>query len=170
MGVFDVLFIVACSVFSSLLSELVSYLLVYRTESYQKACARIKVLNVKYLHSVGESKKAQKYKTELKELGAHTSGGSIKTFLFLAVIQWLTFTALSRKYSGMVVAKLPFVPIGLVQGFSHRSIVGSDLTECSFFFIFMLSSVLRSTVQKVLVSRFFLQLMLFLSSQRSIGI
>lgn len=40
-----------------------------------------------------------------------------------------------------MVAKLPFVPIGLVQGLSHRNLVGDDLTDCSFIFLYVLCTM-----------------------------
>lgn len=34
-------------------------------------------------------------------------------------------------FKGIVVAKLPFVPFGLVQSISHRGLEGDDPTDCS---------------------------------------
>lgn len=48
---------------------------------------------------------------------------------------------LNRYYSGIVLAKLPFEPIWLVKGISHRGIEGSDLTDCSFVFIYVLTGM-----------------------------
>ncbi|CAN0332709.1 unnamed protein product, partial [Ectocarpus sp. 4 AP-2014] len=41
-------------------------------------------------------------------------------------------------FAGIVVAKLPFVPISLVQKISHRALEGEDPTDCSVAFIFAL--------------------------------
>ncbi|OMH83321.1 Transmembrane and coiled-coil domains protein 1 [Zancudomyces culisetae] len=41
----------------------------------------------------------------------------------------------------MVVAKLPFVPISLFSGLTHRNLDGTDFTDCSALFAFILSSM-----------------------------
>ncbi|KAG5674267.1 hypothetical protein PVAND_004247 [Polypedilum vanderplanki] len=51
------------------------------------------------------------------------------------------FTALlsmfNNIFDGKVVARLPFVPLSFIQGLSHRSLAGSDFTECSFIFLYI---------------------------------
>jgi hypothetical protein len=50
-----------------------------------------------------------------------------------------------------VVAKLPFVPISWVQGLSHRNLNGEDYTDCSFLFLYILSTMsVRQNLQKIL--------------------
>ena len=44
-------------------------------------------------------------------------------------------------YDQSVVAKLPFTPMPLIQGITHRGIAGSDYTDCSFFFLYALCQV-----------------------------
>lgn len=152
MGAVDVVIIVIVSSLSMLVSEMISWLFVYRTDRYKKSVERVKHLVPLYENAKarGAAKETEKYKGELKQLSSETSGSSIKSFLFLAVVQWLTFTVLSRWYEGVVVAKLPFVPFSLVQGMSHRNIIGNDFTETSFLLIFILTTMLRSVLQKVL--------------------
>ena len=54
-------------------------------------------------------------------------------------------------FEGKVVAKLPFVPISLVQGLSHRNLMGEDLTDCSFIFLYILCTMsIRQNIQKAL--------------------
>ena len=36
------------------------------------------------------------------------------------------------RYEGRVVAKLPFHPISFITGITHRSLLGDDMTDCSF--------------------------------------
>ena len=40
-----------------------------------------------------------------------------------------------------MVAKLPFEPIGLIQGLSHRNLLGEDFTDCSFIFLYVLCTM-----------------------------
>lgn len=54
-------------------------------------------------------------------------------------------------FTGAVVAKLPFQPIPLVQGITHRGLAGADMTDCSFFFIYILCQIsVRGNIQKLL--------------------
>ena len=58
---------------------------------------------------------------------------------------------LSNAYQGVVVAKLPFEPISIFRGVTHRNIIGNDYTDCSMIFIYIMSNVsLRPIIQKVL--------------------
>lgn len=45
------------------------------------------------------------------------------------------------RFDGRIVAKLPFVPIPLLQGLSHRNIRGDDYTDCSFIFFYILCTM-----------------------------
>ena len=53
--------------------------------------------------------------------------------------------------SGIVVAKLPFEPMSMVSGMSHRNLSGDDMREVNLFFFFTLFSTgLRGTINKIL--------------------
>eukprot|EP00731_Ephydatia_muelleri_P024853 Em0016g1124a len=54
-------------------------------------------------------------------------------------------------FDGRVVAKLPFEPFGIVQSVSHRNLMGKDITDCSFLFLYILCTMsIRENVQKLL--------------------
>jgi len=54
-------------------------------------------------------------------------------------------------YQGIVVAKLPFEPIGMISSMSHRGILSNDYTDCSFIFLYVLSNFcIRPVLQKLL--------------------
>ena len=54
-------------------------------------------------------------------------------------------------FDGRVVAKLPFTPIYWVQGLSHRNLLGDDMTDCSFIFLYILCTMsIRQNIQKAL--------------------
>ena len=40
-----------------------------------------------------------------------------------------------------MVAKLPFEPFALLRGISHRNLMGSDFTDCSFIFLYILCTM-----------------------------
>jgi len=67
----------------------------------------------------------------------------------------IVFTALlsifNSIFDGRIVAKLPFQPIGFLQGISHRNLPGTDYTDCSFIFLYILCTMaIRQNVQKLL--------------------
>ena len=45
------------------------------------------------------------------------------------------------RFDGRVVANLPFTPISLIQGISHRNLPGEDYTHCSFIFLYILCTM-----------------------------
>lgn len=53
------------------------------------------------------------------------------------------------RFDGRVVAFLPFQPISLVQNLTHRNLPGEDFTECSFIFLYILSTMSIRQVSKV---------------------
>jgi hypothetical protein len=55
------------------------------------------------------------------------------------------------RFGGQVVAKLPFHPVSLLTPLTHRGLVTADMTDCSPYFIYMLTSLaLRATVRRAL--------------------
>ena len=60
------------------------------------------------------------------------------------------------RFEGRVVAKLPFVPIGLFQGLSHRGLTGDDYTECSFIFLYILCTMSIRQVKLLIFTIYFI--------------
>ena len=53
--------------------------------------------------------------------------------------------------SGIVVAKLPFEPMSMISGMSHRNLSGDDMREVNLFFFFTLFSTgSRGLINKIL--------------------
>lgn len=70
---------------------------------------------------------------------------------FVAVFMMVFMSMLSSAYQGVVVAKLPFQPVSFIQGITHRNLLGSDVTDCSMIFVYILSNIsLRPIIQKLL--------------------
>ncbi|GKA54587.1 calcium load-activated calcium channel-like protein [Tanacetum coccineum] len=56
-----------------------------------------------------------------------------------------------KNIQGKTVAKLPFVPLRIVQKMSHRGLQGEDYTDCSMAFLYFLCSIsIRTNLQKFL--------------------
>ena len=73
----------------------------------------------------------------------------------ISISPGFAFTALLSMFNsifdGRVVAKLPFTPIYWVQGLSHRNLLGDDMTDCSFIFLYILCTMsIRQNIQKAL--------------------
>nr|CAG4636525.1 EOG090X0DWG [Eubosmina coregoni] len=156
----DTLLIVGISVFTALLGEGVTWLLVYKTEKYQKLKAEIdrqskKLEKIKEGHSDALDKqfkkKVDREEEKLKNNNRDLSLVKMKSMLAIG----FAFTALlgmfNSIFDGRVVAKLPFTPISFVQGLSHRNLPGDDYTDCSFIFLYILCTMsIRQNIQKLL--------------------
>jgi len=156
----DTLLIVFISVFTALLGEGVTWLLVYKTEKYQRLKAEIERQSKK-LEKIKETysdtldkqhrKKIDREEEKLKNNNRDLSLVKMKSMLAIG----FAFTALlgmfNSIFDGRVVAKLPFTPISWVQGLSHRNLPGDDYTDCSFIFLYILCTMsIRQNIQKLL--------------------
>lgn len=65
------------------------------------------------------------------------------SFAFMALLSMF-----NSIFDGRVVAKLPFEPISLVRGLSHRGLLGEDYTDCSFLFLYILCTMSIRQVSK----------------------
>ena len=48
---------------------------------------------------------------------------------------------MNRAFAGVVIAKLPFQPASFLQSMTHYGLPGTDYTECSITFFFVLSNM-----------------------------
>ena len=51
--------------------------------------------------------------------------------IFLSVVMLVLYQLLKQYYNGVVVAKLPFVPIALFRKLTHSGLDTDDFTDCS---------------------------------------
>ena len=73
--------------------------------------------------------------------------------MFVVGLFMLTFvTTLNKSYAGSVVARLPFTPPSIFKNITHYGIPGSDYTECSITFAFLLCNMSVATYLKKLFS------------------
>ncbi|KYQ93331.1 hypothetical protein DLAC_06001 [Tieghemostelium lacteum] len=163
MAVSDIVFIILISIGSTLLSEGISWLLIYRTEQYKRSKQNIEKLQAQIdkikeqeshtavLAKKGKDKKLERAEESLKNANKDLTTGKMKSMFAVAISMVALFSYLNSIFDGKVVCKLPFEPIGFLQGFSHRNLAGNDFTDCSMTFIYVLCSMgIRSNIQMIL--------------------
>ena len=153
--------ILLIAIVTACLSELTLYLLVYRTEHYKKLKLTLekqakklekKKESAAWTPKLGSNQKKKLEKTEEKLQVDNREINMIK--MKSMVILGFTFTALlgmfNQIFDAVVVARLPFEPIPFLQGITHRNLMGSDMQDCSFIFLYILSTMaIRENLQKL---------------------
>jgi len=151
---------VLSSFFSSLVAEGLAWLLIYRTERYQKMTNDLKRLNKRVekvrsenegLNSTSQKKKVKTAEEDLQTVSRNLSFEKMKSDAIIFMGFMVVFLSiLGSVYDGRSIGKLPFEPFSLLQGISHRNLPGSDITDCSYLFIYVLSSIIfRTNIQKI---------------------
>lgn len=166
----DSLSVVAISAATAVLCEAISWLLIYRTATYNSLRATIerhsrKLDAMKSSSSGGSSassgaaqpagssraKKMDRVETSLKDAARELSLAKLKSGAVVAAVLFVVFGLLNSLFEGRAVAKLPFAPVPLVQRMSHRGLPGTDPTDCSMVFLYFLCSMsIRTNLQKLL--------------------
>ncbi|CAH8682331.1 unnamed protein product [Schistosoma rodhaini] len=137
-----------------------TWLFVYRTEKYQKLKAEVdkQSKRLEKQRDVTESaidrtakKRLEKQEERFKNINRELSMVKMKSMFAVGLIFTSLFNVFSSMFDGRVVAKLPFVPFSWIQGLSHRNLPGSDFTDASFVFVYILCTMsIRQNVQKIL--------------------
>ncbi|XP_017608161.1 uncharacterized protein LOC108454267 [Gossypium arboreum] len=159
----DSLTVVAISFCTAIVCEAISWLLIYRTNSYKslkssidKAAKKLEIMKTdqnpsKLSTKKSKTKKIDRVETSLKESSRDLSLFKFKSGAVVALVLIVVFGFLNSLFEGKVVAKLPFKPIGIVMKMSHRGLKGDDSTDCSMVFLYFLCSIsIRTNLQKFL--------------------
>ncbi|KZV37917.1 transmembrane and coiled-coil domains protein 1-like [Dorcoceras hygrometricum] len=162
----DSLTVVGISVCTALVCEAISWLLIYRTSSYKslkssidKASKKLETMKTSDATAVSSNlikkssrtKKIDRVETSLKESSRDLSLFKFKSGAVVALVLFMVFGLLNSLFEGKAVAKIPFVPIRVVQKMSHRGLLGDDMTDCSMAFLYLLCSIsIRTNLQKFL--------------------
>lgn len=160
----DSLTVVGISVCTAVVCEAISWLLIYRTNSYKslkstidKASKKLETMKTdpnaapKISLKKSKTKKIDRVETSLKESSRDLSLFKFKSGAVVALVLFVVFGFLNNLFEGKAVAKLPFVPIRIVQKMSHRGLQGDDPTDCSMAFLYFLCSIsIRTNLQKFL--------------------
>merc|ERR1711934_45534 len=161
--------ILGISLLSAIGSEAVSWVLIYRKDSYHRLVENLKKEQSKLDKKLEEDengssnrrgrsqkpmKEQAKYKrgdARIKEMHRELQTTRMSSMMVIAVVMIVVFSTLSQMYDAKVTAKLPFTPFGFIQGISHRNVPGEDMTDCSFVFLYALTSLaIRANLQKAL--------------------
>ncbi|KAJ0088286.1 hypothetical protein Patl1_32924 [Pistacia atlantica] len=158
----DSLTVVGISFCTAIVCECISWLLIYRTNSYKslkssidKASKKLETMKTdnptKISLKKSKTKKIDRVETSLKESSRDLSLFKFKSGAVVALVLFVVFGLLNSLFEGKVVAKLPFKPFGIVMKMSHRGLVGDDATDCSMAFLYFLCSIsIRTNLQKFL--------------------
>ncbi|CAM8880229.1 hypothetical protein QQ045_020999 [Rhodiola kirilowii] len=158
----DCLTVVGISICTAIVCESISWLLIYRTDSYKTLRSSIDRASKKLesmktttaapiLKKSSKVKKIDRFETTLKESNRDLSLFKFKSGAVVALVLFVVFGLLNSLFEGKPVAKLPFVPLRIVYKMSHRGLLGDDPTDCSMAFLYFLCSIsIRTNLQKFL--------------------
>jgi hypothetical protein len=149
-----------CEVLAYVLSmafaiEGVMYLVVYRTERWQRLKSKVVKLHREVTKKTGEDGSLGK---KVKVLAKDLKGASVALYQMkyrcnfgvcaaYGILIWM----LSVKYDGQAVAVLPFTPLRFLQRITARGLDGRPQNECCLHFFYILCSMaLKDTVHKAL--------------------
>ncbi|XP_076053834.1 calcium load-activated calcium channel [Oratosquilla oratoria] len=156
----DTLFIVFISICTAFFGEGLTWLLVYRTEKYQKLkaeverqCKRLEKKKEAHGDSIDrqQKRKIEREEERLKNSNRDLSLVKMKSMFATGFVFTALLSMFNSIFEGRVVAKLPFTPLSWIQGLSHRNLLGEDYTDCSFIFLYILCTMsIRQNIQKLL--------------------
>ncbi|WCJ34050.1 Calcium load-activated calcium channel [Euphorbia peplus] len=153
----DSLTVVGISICTAVVCEAISWILIYRTNSYKslkssidKASKKLETMKTVTIKK-SKTKKIDRVESSLKESSRDLSLFKFKSGAVVALVLFIVFGLLNSLFEGKVVAKLPFKPIAIVRKMSHRGLQGDDATDCSMAFLYFLCSIsIRTNLQKFL--------------------
>ncbi|XP_055319363.1 calcium load-activated calcium channel [Sitodiplosis mosellana] len=156
----DTVLIIFISLCTAFLGEGLTWLLVYRTDKFQKLKTEIEKQSKKLekrKETLGDSldkqhkKKIERDEEKLKNNNRDLSLVKMKSMLATGFAFTALLSMFNSIFDGRIVARLPFLPISWIQGLSHRNLPGDDYTECSFIFLYILCTMsIRQNIQKLL--------------------
>jgi uncharacterized membrane protein (DUF106 family) len=134
--------------------------MMYRKDEYKSISSEVEKLNkklekLKNTHVIqaqnkSHEKKIHTIEDQLKKTSQQMMFNSMKCNVIIAVMMIAVLNLVGTHFQGMIVAKLPFEPFGIIQGITHRNIEGTDYTDCAYLFIYILSTfVIRNNIKKI---------------------
>ncbi len=150
--------ILAASVVASFTIEGLSWLLVYRTANFKRlqseldrSSRKLEVIKAAPSTATKKDKKQTRLEDQLKSTSQQLNATRFRTGLITSGLLLLLYRLITTALDGVVVAKLPFEPPGFMQKVTHAGLMGSDITDCSAAFMYVVGAVgIRTNVQKLM--------------------
>lgn len=96
-------------------------------------------------------KNVARLEEEVKEATTKMSGMKFRSNFLSSAFFFLLYRYISSRYTGTVVARLPFEPWGFVRNFAMRGLSGVDTRVCGFGLVYSLATMaLKANVPKAL--------------------
>jgi len=161
MSVWSAVCIMGLCAVGGVVTEVVGYKMLYSKDSYTSAVAlqgrllraaeKLEAKRQRDPSKVSEKQVAQA-RESIKEAARSLSMKKMGVMFVNALLMFALFWVITSVFSGtMATLKLPFAPIGIIQGLSHMGLDGNDLTDCSASFVYALASMsLRTYVVRLL--------------------
>ena len=154
----------------ALLSEVVSWYLVYRKEEFRRVVGQIercnKLIEDKKLNSSNSaassqtstsksnnkvSKKVGRAEDQLKSLTQQLMPFNMRVAMANMVVVLVAYQYLNAMFEGVIVGRLPFTPFSFMTNITHRTLPGEDYRDASAHLIFALTlMVVRTNMQKLM--------------------
>ncbi|KAK4524680.1 hypothetical protein GAYE_SCF05G2583 [Galdieria yellowstonensis] len=148
--------LLGCTLAICSFSEGILYLLVYRTEDYQRKIAHFHDLHrklekernaiVTYDRRRAQERKISNLEESVKAASADMNLAKMKVNLAISALYFLFYRFLNALFQRQVMARLPFVPIKWLWGMTHRNLEGDDYRDCSFVFLYTLASMFLKAI------------------------
>lgn len=97
-------------------------------------------------------KNIERIEDALKTASQRMDAQKVKTNLMSAAVFFLLYRVVAAAWKGVVVARLPFIPIKMIEGLSRRGLVErEDQYACAFGLIYMLCTIgVKANIPKLL--------------------
>lgn len=171
---YDGFLIMSISILSALISEFLCWFFVYRSESYNRLCKSIELLQRKVEKLKLDlpkgtttntktskdpiSKKINSLESELDNKNRDLSVYKIKSAGLTMICVLSVLGILNNIFDGIIVAQLPFVPFNMMRSITQRGLIfnnisiltDTELSYCSMMFIYILSSItFKTSLQRI---------------------
>lgn len=116
-----------------------------------KKIEKKKSMHVIQSQDKSHEKRLNSFEEQMKSLNQQLTTKNMKSGIVVGIFMIAFINVVGTYFQGLVVAKLPFVPFSLFQGITHRNIEGTDFTDCSYLFIYIMTAFIwRSNLKKVM--------------------
>jgi hypothetical protein len=147
----EVYYALALGIVVAALNELITWVLVYRTAQYKRLKSELnktaqklealKAISASDPSKAKKAKKEQRLEENVKTTSRDLNAVRVKCNVIMGVFTLVMWHYVSTTFDGIVMAKLPFTPLGFFTKMTHAGVGGNDFTEAGGTFIYILSMV-----------------------------